>query len=304
MRHTDTLVLNWHLTEACNYRCQYCYATWNESSDRRELIHRPEQTSALLRELYQFFQPENHLNPLAKNLAWKSVRLNLAGGEPLLLGDKLISLVQQARAYGFEVSLISNGSLFNRELLTQLATELTWLGISIDSNNPDANSAIGRADRRNRLLDIPHLESHLLMARKANPSLKIKLNTVISRLNFGEDLSSLIHLFNPDKWKIMRMLPVVNSSLTVSDDEFSGFVARHGSLGGVISIEDNKDMRESYLMIDPLGRFFQNSQLIAGHGYDYSHQILDVGVEKAFSQMVFDHGKFCARYAPSIEGSV
>lgn len=26
VRHfVDELVINWHLTEACNYRCQYCY---------------------------------------------------------------------------------------------------------------------------------------------------------------------------------------------------------------------------------------------------------------------------------------
>lgn len=26
VRHVvEELVINWHLTEACNYRCQYCY---------------------------------------------------------------------------------------------------------------------------------------------------------------------------------------------------------------------------------------------------------------------------------------
>lgn len=28
------LVINWHITEACNYRCRYCYAHWT--------VNRPE----------------------------------------------------------------------------------------------------------------------------------------------------------------------------------------------------------------------------------------------------------------------
>ena len=69
MQSPTQLVLNWHLTEACNYRCQYCYAAWKESACPRELIHDVEQTTALLRELYRFFHPTNHANPLASSLS-------------------------------------------------------------------------------------------------------------------------------------------------------------------------------------------------------------------------------------------
>lgn len=24
----DELVVNWHITEACNYNCRYCFAKW------------------------------------------------------------------------------------------------------------------------------------------------------------------------------------------------------------------------------------------------------------------------------------
>ncbi|WPP46910.1 radical SAM protein [Pseudomonas sp. AN-1] len=153
------------------------------------------------------FRPANRTNPLARRMNWSTVRLNLAGGEPLLHADKLPAIVSQARALGFEVSLISNGSHLDHGLLDRLAPQLSWLGISIDSACPATNRAIGRVDRRDRLLD---LATGLANARQTNPGLRLKLNTVVNRLNHGENLGPLIRRFAPDKWKVLRMLPVVS----------------------------------------------------------------------------------------------
>jgi len=155
-----------------------------------------------------------------------AVRLNLAGGEPLLHAGKLPGIVSQARTLGFEVSLISNGSHLEHELMVRLAPQLTWLGISIDSASPATNRAIGRVDRRGRLLDLDDLATGLAIARQVNPSLRLKLNTVFNRINHGEDLGPLIRRFAPDKWKVLRMLPVVSQDLVVSDRQFSAFIAR------------------------------------------------------------------------------
>ena len=27
------LVVNWHITEACNYKCSYCFAKWNRQKN-------------------------------------------------------------------------------------------------------------------------------------------------------------------------------------------------------------------------------------------------------------------------------
>lgn len=298
MHNPTSLVINWHLTEACNYSCQYCYATWTESSCRRELIRDPERTTTLLNVVYQFFRPGNQINPLASRLDWSSVRLNLAGGEPLLHAGKLPSIISQARDLGFEVSLITNGSHLTDKLLNQLAPQLIWLGISIDSVSPASNHAIGRVDRRDKLLNVEGLSASLAGARQSNPGLRIKLNTVVNRLNHDEDLSSLIQRLAPEKWKVLRMLPVVSQHLVVSDEQFAAFIARHQEFDRILCAEDNQDMRDSYLMIDPHGRFFQNSPLVAGQGYAYSRPILEVGTEAAFAEMAFDHERFRARYIP------
>ena len=27
------LVINWHITEACNYHCKFCFAKWNHKNE-------------------------------------------------------------------------------------------------------------------------------------------------------------------------------------------------------------------------------------------------------------------------------
>ncbi len=125
---------------------------------------------------------------------------------------------------------------------------------------------------------------------------------MVNRLNHGEDLGPLIRRFAPDKWKVLRMLTVVSQDLVVSDRQFTAFVARHHAFSHVLCAEDNQDMRESYLMVDPHGRFFQNSPLIAGQGYAYSRPILEAGAEAAFAQMAFDPERFSSRYSPALAG--
>ncbi|UVO16611.1 hypothetical protein [Stutzerimonas stutzeri] len=83
--------------------------------------------------------------------------------------------------------------------MERLAPQLTWLGISIDSISPAINRAIGRVDRRGRLLDLDDLATGLVHARQANPRLRLKLNTVVNQLNHTEDLGPLIRRFAPDK---------------------------------------------------------------------------------------------------------
>lgn len=300
MLRPTPIVINWHLTEDCNYRCRFCYAKWTKSNYPFELIHNQVDTVALLNELSRFFNPEESSNPFKTSQVSHSVRLNLAGGEPLLHTSKILHIVSQARGLGFEVSLISNGSMINNELLSQLAPQLAWLGISIDSCSLFTNQAIGRVDHCGRLLDLDYLATSLKRVRYENSCLRLKLNTVVNKLNHYEDLSPLIRSFAPDKWKVLRMLPVVNQRLTVNDQQFSSFLDRHSAFAHILHAEDNQDMLESYLMIDPYGRFFQNSPRLSGNGYVYSRPILSVGATTAFSEMAFDLNRYDSRYSSGV----
>jgi len=279
------IVINWHVTEACNYHCTYCYAKW-QRLDRKDLVCDPAATTALLQSLHAHFaSAEGGSRP----------RLNFAGGEPLLHGSRLTSAMRLARSIGFDVSIITNGSRLNERVVADLAPELSLLGLSIDAFAPAVLAAIGRQDRHARRLDLDVLARHVAQARRINPALMLKINTVVCSANWHEDLSAVISELAPVRWKVLRMLPVVNRDLEVSDMQFRAFVERHSSLEDVMLVEDNDDMVGSYVMVDPSGRFFQNRA--GASGYDYSPPILDVGAAIAFSRIGWSSLKFEGRYA-------
>ena len=294
------LVINWHLTEACNYSCRYCYAHWQRDEDVKDLIRQEYQIHQLLLELREFFDPINSRNPLAWKMAWANTRLNIAGGEPLLFPSVVEETVKFASRIGLKASLITNGSLLTEGIARRIGPGLEVLGISIDSADAFSNQLIGRMNSKGEFLDLRQLQSAVDAIRERNPAIKIKLNTVVNRVNWEDDFSDLISLLQPDKWKILRALPVTDRSMTINEEQFQSFVERHRRYHRIAVVEDNQDMVESYIMIDPQGRFFQNSPCSAG--YQYSQPILEVGAVKAFEQVRFDPDRFLARYEDAREG--
>lgn len=300
-RATDTheLVLNWHLTDACNYGCRYCYARWNDGQ-ADEVFRHPGKSSLLLKELYRFFSPSNRNNPLRNELDYAGLRLSLAGGESLLFPEYTIRIAKEAKALGFDLSLITNASLPTSEIISALAPNLSMLGISLDSACSETNRRIGRVDRADQVLCLDDLAKKIALARTCNPKLKIKINTVVNALNVAENLSETIQSLRPDKWKLLRVLPVMTDTLSITDQQFGSFVERHRDLGSFLSVEDKLDMVESYLMINPCGRFFQNQATPSPEQpYIFSEPILKVGAAAAFAQINFDAEKFASRYVQS-----
>ena len=293
------LVINWHITEVCNYSCEYCYAKWHKEDRPREFFHNELQVKKLLADLYDFFNPSNTNNPLYGKMKWSSVRLNLAGGEPTLYKDKVLMIMGAAKNIGFDVSIITNGIAFSDfEFVRNMAKHLSLLGISLDSLDDASNKVIGRINKKNEILYKKDVINAIKMAKTINANLRLKINTVVNHANYHENMSVFIDELNPEKWKVLRMLPIVTNSLAVTDDEFDGFVDRHQHLKHVMRVEDNQDMTESYIMIDPFGRFFQNSpSLRVGEEYSYSSSILESGVDMAFNEMNFSIEKFSARYS-------
>jgi radical S-adenosyl methionine domain-containing protein 2 len=300
---SNQLVINWHLTEACNYGCQYCYASWKKPSDR-ELIHDAGKVSELVMALYDFFKPGNTSNPLTRNMSWQSVRLNLAGGEPLLYASKLPSVARQARTLGMDVSIITNASRMTRDVVDELLPMLTWIGVSLDSSSLKTNQGIGRMTHHGEVINFDHLSNSLSAAQMKNPSLSLKINTVVNKLNYQEDFSQVLDKFSPKKWKVLRMLPVTNDSLAISEEEFFEFVERHSQWKEILCVEDNQDMQDSYLMVDPYGRFFQNGSSLNGFGYQYSKPIIEVGAASAFADVTFKPERYLSRYIVTDKGEL
>lgn len=296
-RHVDALTINWHVTEACNFQCKYCYAHWESPEKTKDLFKDSDQVQCMLRTLFAYVDPQNSQNSLKTQLTYDRVRLTIAGGEPLLLGTQLVSLVKIATSEGFSVSIITNGSLLDDELAMALAPHIEWVGISLDSVSVDTNTKIGRLDRKQNLIDIDRLSKALQLMREINPRLKIKLNTVVNTHNHTEDIGDLLKKIQPERWKIMRVLPVYEKETCVTDQQFADYVNRHAEWYSIQTVEDNADMTHSYLMLDPKGRFFQNQASNDTAGYSYSDPILSLGVGEALDQIAFDPALFASRYS-------
>ncbi len=289
----EELVVNWHLTAACNFRCRYCFASWDGGGPGCEVWRDATETGRLLASLRHLFDPANPTTSLRERLRWRAVRLSLAGGEPTLLGDRLPEIAAQARELGFRVSLITNGS--RPAVVAKMAPHLDILGISMDTADAATARLIGRTSSGGDGVSPGDTEALLLATRATHPGLVVKLNTVVSSANVDEDLSGLVQRLRPDRWKVMRMLPVLTGELAVDAAAFRSFVHRHRAFSSMMTVEDNRDMETTYVMVDPHGRFFQNGDGMPG--YSYSRSILEVGATAAFAEMAFRSDGFASRYA-------
>lgn len=287
---THELVVNWHITEACNYVCRYCFAKWDKQG--KELLHSSENIQVLMEKISKL--PE--ILRRKQGVDFRSIRLNLVGGEPFLYWRQVMQIIKAAQAYGFSLSAITNGSLLDDELVALIARHFAVIGFSVDSLNESTNLKIGRKSSK-KAMQSDEVLANIQAIKALNPAIGIKINTVVNNLNYRENLHQFITEVRPDKWKIFKMLPMVTEDLSISDEQFHEFLNRHDDFRGIISSEDNDEMVHSYLMIDPLGRFFQNDLTPCG-GYVYSRPIHECGVENALDEVLFDTAKFKTRYIP------
>ena len=195
---------------------------------------------------------------------------------------------------GLKISLITNGDLLTEEFINETASKFAMIGVSIDSFDEKRNRKIGRRRKNGKVPDYKKINTLLQKAKKINPELKIKINTVVNEFNYNDDLVEDIKAINPDKYKVLRVLPATEKSekVTITDEQFEIFKQKHKNIKNV-TFEDNEDMKNSYLMIDPFGRFFYN---IPDAKYGHTEPILKVGIEKALQEVDFDADKFNRRY--------
>ena len=108
---------------------------------------------------------------------FKSVRLNLVGGETFLNTRKVIRIIHHARQRGFVLSAITNGSRLNSELIELIADSFSSIGFSVDSLDSDTNTKIGRIEK-SKVMDTHKVLLDIKAIKKINPRIDIKINTV------------------------------------------------------------------------------------------------------------------------------
>lgn len=272
--------VNFHLWEPCNMRCGFCFATFQD--------------------VKQTILPKGHLLKddalsIVKLLAEAGFqKITFAGGEPTLC-PWLPELIAEAKKAIMTTMIVSNGTGLSNSFLKQNREYLDWIAISIDSILPETNIASGRAISGNRPLSLAQYQ--LLIAQIHQFGYNLKINTVVNRLNYLEDLNEFIRFANPNRWKVLQALPIVGQNdrqidaFKISAKEFNFFLHTHRYLNQLIVPETNSQILGSYVMVDPAGRFFDDSE----GKHRYSMPILEVGIPQALSQVQYDALKFLER---------
>ncbi|MHA1267542.1 MAG: viperin family antiviral radical SAM protein [Candidatus Helarchaeota archaeon] len=262
------IAINFHVWPKCNYQCKFCFAHFKDCQEG--------------------LSKEQALSLIALLSIWGIKKINFAGGEPTLC-PYLGELLHYSKELGLTTSIISNGTGISREFLTKNAKVLDWVGLSIDSGNEVIQRFLGRGRG-------DHVSSTIKRAQMVKKfSIKLKINTVVTSVNYQEDMNWLIKKLKPDRWKVFQVLPIENENklsckiLLVTKAQFGEFIRRHKENHPIV--ESNRAMLNSYVMIDPRGRFYQNT----GHVYVYSRPILEVGIEAAFQDICWDYDTFRRR---------
>ena len=261
-------------------RCKFCFATFND-------LPMPALPKGYLQ--------KGEAQELIRQLKFYGfTKINFAGGEPLI-HPHIIDHIIYAKSIGFITSIVTNGSKLDQAFLDSISGSLDYVGISIDSLDEHFNLFSGRAYAGKR--PISREEYFNLCTMVKNRGIGLKVNTVVNAVNKLEDMSSFINEVKPLRWKIFQMLPIEGQNhvyadeFAVNDVDYRAFVERHVNLclpELEIIPESNEIMTGSYLMIDPSGRFFDNTQGC----HTYSAPILKAGVEAAIGKV----GKSFDRY--------
>jgi radical S-adenosyl methionine domain-containing protein 2 len=249
-------------------RCKFCYATYNSFKVGQQLPF--EDVALILDKLYKAGVK----------------KVTFAGGEPMLYKELSLAIIH-AKSVGLTTGIITNGSLLTQQWLYNLIGTLDWVGISIDSPFSETNEKIGRV-HKGEFLNYAELLSMI-----KDLGFKLKVNTVVNRFNEYEIMSNLIEYYKVDRWKVFDTLRVVGQNEQQYDAikpvDFNGFVINNATENMIV--ETNDLMTGSYLLIDPLGRFYENW----GSDIAKSDSLVTHSVEHCLSQISLDREKFEAR---------
>ena len=185
----------WDVTSRCNENCRFCY----RNTEDKELT---------LKENIKILK--NWVDAGAK-------KITFTGGEPLLYKN-LFQLASFGKKYSrkLKLSLTTNALLLinwdkekniytpNVNLINKIASLFDWISIPLDASSADIESNMTRNPQ--------HFERILFLIDYINsnyPKLKIKINTLVSKVNYNEiiNLFELLREKDIKRWKLFHFMP-------------------------------------------------------------------------------------------------
>lgn len=229
-------VVNFHITDICNFKCKYCFI----KKEGRQLPF--EKAKKVVDKIEAYFIENNIHNG----------RINIAGGEPLMY-PYLKEIIEYIYSKKIKISIITNGSLLNDEVLSFMNGKVDTIGLSIDSLDGETNILIGRSLQDKVLTND---EIVLLCYKIKENKIKLKINICVSKYNLYESFNDFLYLVRPDRLKLLQMTIIdqVNDNCAgkqVARHEFESFCDKLKIFNPVI--EGEEEMKDSYLIVDSSG---------------------------------------------------
>ena len=183
--------IQWHLTERCNLSCRHCYQSGQAGGADLSLAEIKQVISEISEAMEDW--AENYRMDFSPSF-------NLTGGEPLLRDD-LIRIIDAARERGFEIFLLTNGTLIDGQKAKAFARSgIKGAQVSIEGPEEIHDSIRGKGSFIRSMLGVKNL---------LDAGLIVTLNATLSGINAGRlpEMISLARETGVQRLGFSRLVP-------------------------------------------------------------------------------------------------
>jgi radical SAM protein with 4Fe4S-binding SPASM domain len=184
-----SIVLQWHITERCNWRCKHCYQD-NYETPEMKLAEMEKVLVQFVDLVKKWRLPKNHS------------RIHISGGEPFIRKD-FIPFLEKLNQYSdhFQWNIMSNGSLLTEAIVYKLKElDIDIFQLSLEGTEKTNDEIRGKGSFQKILRAIQLLNK---------VGIRIRISMTFSKQNFREirELALQLAPLNVSRLAVRRIAP-------------------------------------------------------------------------------------------------